>query len=260
MKNPLVSILIANYNNAKYIADCINSLKKQSYKNIEIIFFDDRSKDDSIKKIKNFKKIKIIKNKKRTKNGSFNQMKAFEKSYKLSSGKIIFLLDSDDYFHEKKIEKVVNFFIKNIDVKILFDYPLFSKNEKNLSIKKSKKIFFNKLPYIHPTSCISLRREVFEDIYKTVSIKKYPDVWIDFRICLYSKYILNNFHIINKSLTYYRQVETNISSKFKYLSESWWKRRMQAHNYLIYFLNKEKINYKKDMDYYLTKIFNFFIK
>ena len=178
MKNPLVSILIANYNNAKYIADCINSLKKQSYKNIEIIFFDDRSKDDSIKKIKNFKKIKIIKNKKRTKNGSFNQMKAFEKSYKLSSGKIIFLLDSDDYFHEKKIEKVVNFFIKNIDVKILFDYPLFSKNEKNLSIKKSKKIFFKKWPYIHPTSCISLRREVFEDIYKTVSIKKYPDVWI----------------------------------------------------------------------------------
>ena len=38
MKNPLVSILIANYNNAEYIADCINSLKRQSYKNIEIIF------------------------------------------------------------------------------------------------------------------------------------------------------------------------------------------------------------------------------
>ena len=52
MKNPLVSILIANYNNAEYIADCINSLKRQSYKNIEIIFFDDRSKDNSIKNIK----------------------------------------------------------------------------------------------------------------------------------------------------------------------------------------------------------------
>ena len=65
MKNPLVSILIANYNNAKYIADCINSLKKQEYKNIEIIFFDDNSKDDSIDEIKKYKKIKIIRNKKK---------------------------------------------------------------------------------------------------------------------------------------------------------------------------------------------------
>ena len=112
MKNPLVSILIANYNNAEYIADCINSLKRQSYKNIEIIFFDDRSKDNSIKKITNFKEVKVIKNKEKTITGSFNQMKAFKEAHKLSKGEIIFLLDSDDYFHKKKIEEVVNFLLK----------------------------------------------------------------------------------------------------------------------------------------------------
>ena len=42
------SIVIANYNNSKYIENCINSLNSQTYNNIEIIFFDDNSKDNSI--------------------------------------------------------------------------------------------------------------------------------------------------------------------------------------------------------------------
>ena len=57
-----VSVLIANYNNAKYINKCINSVLKQTYKNVEIIFIDDRSNDNSLEKVKLFKKrITIIK-------------------------------------------------------------------------------------------------------------------------------------------------------------------------------------------------------
>ena len=95
MNNPLVSVLIANYNNEIFIPECINSIRKQTYKNIEVIFFDDHSKDNSIDKIKNFTEVKIIQNKEKTKIGSFNQMKAFEEAYKLSRGEIILLLDSD---------------------------------------------------------------------------------------------------------------------------------------------------------------------
>ena len=42
------SIVIANYNNSNFIEECINSLTSQTYKNIEIIFFDDNSQDNSI--------------------------------------------------------------------------------------------------------------------------------------------------------------------------------------------------------------------
>ena len=73
------SILIANYNNQKYINKCVSSLFNQSYKNIEIIFHDDGSIDNSLLKAKKFKKINIIKNNKRGKYGSFNQMAAFPK-------------------------------------------------------------------------------------------------------------------------------------------------------------------------------------
>ena len=66
MNNPKVSILIANYNNEIFISECIDSLKKQTYKNLEVIFFDDFSKDNSINIIKNFKEVKLIQNLEKT--------------------------------------------------------------------------------------------------------------------------------------------------------------------------------------------------
>ena len=73
-----VSVLIANYNNQLHINECIDSIKKQTYQNIEIIFHDDFSTDNSIKCINQYSNIKIIKNKKRGKYGSFNQMNAYK--------------------------------------------------------------------------------------------------------------------------------------------------------------------------------------
>ncbi len=70
--NPKVSVLIANYNNSIYLDRCINSVLNQSYKNIEIIFVDDKSSDDSIQVVKKYlKKIKIIKIKKKKKKWIF---------------------------------------------------------------------------------------------------------------------------------------------------------------------------------------------
>jgi len=89
--NPLVSVIIANYNNAKYLKKCINSILFQDYKKIEIIVIDDKSKDNSSKILKIFeKKIKIIKNKKKTNIGSYNQINSYNLGFKRSKGEIIF--------------------------------------------------------------------------------------------------------------------------------------------------------------------------
>ena len=105
MKDIKVSVLIANYNNEQYLSECIDSIKKQTYQNVEIIIHDDSSSDNSIKKINKYKNIKNIKNKKRGKYGSYNQMKAYNRAFKISNGEIIFLLDSDDLFKKNKIKK-----------------------------------------------------------------------------------------------------------------------------------------------------------
>ena len=52
-------------------------------------------------------------NKKQSIYGSYNQINAYRKAFKKSSGDIIFFLDSDDLFLKNKIENIVNYFHKN---------------------------------------------------------------------------------------------------------------------------------------------------
>ena len=54
IKNIKVSVLVANFNKAKYIKRCLESLINQTFKNFEVIFFDDQSNDNSIYEAKKF--------------------------------------------------------------------------------------------------------------------------------------------------------------------------------------------------------------
>ena len=45
--NPLISIIIPVYNMEQYLDECIISVQKQTYKNLDIVLVDDGSKDRS---------------------------------------------------------------------------------------------------------------------------------------------------------------------------------------------------------------------
>tara|TARA_B100001093_G_scaffold89240_1_gene81299 strand:- start:1301 stop:2068 length:768 start_codon:yes stop_codon:yes gene_type:complete len=249
------SVVIANYNNAKFINDCINSLKLQTYDNIEIIFFDDNSKDNSIEIIEKYKDIKIIKNNFQTNFGSLNQINAFKKAIEISTGDIIFFLDSDDYFRENKIEKIVDMFSNDKNKMIIYDFPIIIKNNSEI-IKKRKKNFFKTYwGYIHPTSCISVRRNFIDKIFNKTLSKEFTNIWLDLRVILFSKY-LHTYNTIDENLTYYRQTEDNVSSNFKKFSKNWWSRRNEAHDYFFDFTIKNNLKIKKNLDFYVTKFIN----
>ena len=254
------SIVIANYNNANFIEECINSLNLQTYKNIEIIFFDDNSNDNSINIIKKFPNVKTIQNKIQTKYGSINQMNAFKKSVELSSGDIIFFLDSDDLFKKDKVKIVVNKFLSNKKISSIFDLPIHTYQNKKKIIKNKKKIISSFWPYIPPQSCIAIKKDDFRKMIKEINFSLFPDIWMDFRMAVYLKYITKNFFILEKNMTFYRQSPKMISAKFTFLSFNWWKRRSQAHAYIKYFFLKNKIKYKKNLDYLFSTFINFFIK
>ena len=256
------SVLIANYNNAKYIDKCLNSIVKQTYKNVEIIFVDDNSSDNSINVAKKYSnKIKLIKNKVKTGVGCFDQIQTFYTAFKKSTGDIIFFLDSDDYFDKKKISVFMEQFVKNKKVNILYDLPIKKFPKKNIFVKKTKtKPWDNYWPYFSPTSCITIRKKNFLQVLKLIDFKIFPDIWLDFRIGIVSIYLFNQYNFVNKNLTYYRQSEKNISSGFKHLSARWWQRRLQAHDFIKFFFKKNKIKDKKNFDYYLTVFINFFAK
>ena len=71
LESPKISITIPIYNGGKYLYYSLRSIQNQKMKEIEIIFIDDNSSDDSLKVIEEFMKedprIKLIKNKKNRK-------------------------------------------------------------------------------------------------------------------------------------------------------------------------------------------------
>ena len=61
-REPLVSVIMNCHNGAKYLKDSVESLMSQTYKNWELIFWDNKSFDSSKKIIKKFKDKKVITN------------------------------------------------------------------------------------------------------------------------------------------------------------------------------------------------------
>ena len=131
----LVSIIIPYYKKKSFFQKTIDSVKKQSYKNFEIILvYDDKSKLDLsfVKKVlKNIKNKKIIINKRNLGAGISRN-----RGILMSKGKFLSFLDADDIWKKNKLIKQIKFMKLN---KLDFSYSDYSIiNEKDSLIKKIK--------------------------------------------------------------------------------------------------------------------------
>jgi glycosyltransferase involved in cell wall biosynthesis len=115
---PLVSILINNYNYGRFLRAAIDSALDQTYPVIEVIVVDDGSTDGSDDIIKSYgnKITPILK-----RNGG--QASAFNTGFAASQGEIICLLDSDDLFKPDKVAEIVQIFQDNENIGWCF-HPL----------------------------------------------------------------------------------------------------------------------------------------
>ncbi len=104
-----VSIITALYNHEKYIRKAIESVLSQTYSDWELLIWDDGSQDQSLQIAQSYaqthpKKIKIY-----THDGAKNQgqEKTRNSAIKKASGEFLCLLDSDDFYHPEKLEKLL---------------------------------------------------------------------------------------------------------------------------------------------------------
>jgi GT2 family glycosyltransferase len=102
--NPLVSIIIVNFNGMPYLKKCFDSLQNGTYKNIEIIFVDNGSGDESIKFIKeNYPHTLIIDNK-----ANLGLSIASNRGAERAGGKYLFFYNNDTISSPDLIEILVN--------------------------------------------------------------------------------------------------------------------------------------------------------
>jgi len=103
MLNPLVTIIIVNWNGRKFLEDCLSSLSKISYRNTEVIFVDNASVDDSVEYAKKvYPKMKIIQNSK-----NLGYAEGHEEAFKKAKGELVLLLSTDTMVEKNMLDELV---------------------------------------------------------------------------------------------------------------------------------------------------------
>ena len=100
---PLVSVIIPNYNHAQYVGDAIRSVLAQTYRNYEIIVVDDGSTDNSRETVSQFDdQVQYI----YQKNAGLSA--ARNTGIKASKGSLIGVLDADDMYEPDYLSTLVS--------------------------------------------------------------------------------------------------------------------------------------------------------
>jgi glycosyltransferase involved in cell wall biosynthesis len=152
----LVSIIMTVYNGQRFLREAVESCLTQTYSNIELIIIDDGSTDNSFAIINSFKDHRIVLLLNESNKG---QSYSRNRGIKESSGQYIAIMDADDIAYKERIQKQLDYLIKN-DADICFTWADLidsqgtvtgiKKTTENNNLLKAKLLF--ECPLIHPTA------------------------------------------------------------------------------------------------------------
>ena len=251
----LVSVIIPCYNSDNYLANTLNSVLNQNYKNIEIILIDDGSIDETSKIIESFKnkdkRIRIFQQKHQGVSAARNL------GINKAKGEFITFLDSDDLYEKDKILEQVNR-LKSTNKKICYCGNKYIFNNRvvkhvyNIEGKILESYILNKM-LIHLNDWM-----ISSNLIKKNKIKFLEDVKYGEDFNFFMKILsLEEVVVVNKQLTNYFIRET--SSSFKknirinfeddYISE-----------FKGFLLKTDKSIYSEDEKVYLSNLLDRFLR
>lgn len=220
----LITVIIPVYNVEKYLNRCLESVIKQTYKNLEIICVNDGSTDKSSDILKEYakkdKRIKIVEKE----NGGLSS--ARNAGLEIAKGEFIGFIDSDDWINPTTYEKAISKMAEDIDI-VCWGANIVNEMGDNTNkaileaafqyhkIKLNGKIKLdaNALEKLPVTSWNKLFKKSIIDKHKI----RFPYGFIHEDIEFLYKYLLygNIAFVINEGLYYYVQRTNSIMSNIK---------------------------------------------
>ncbi len=205
MKNkPLISIIVPVYNVERYVLRCLDSLSCQRYKNIEIIIVDDGSTDDSGKICDEFslgeERARVF----HKKNGGLSDARNF--GIKKAKGKIIALVDSDDFVKDNYVSRMYDVMEREGSDVVICGYDKQLPREEKISGEKAA---IRLLVEQNNTDIVAwnklYKKELFEEINYPVG-EKHEDALTTYKILAKAKIV----SYLAESLYYYEEREGSI--------------------------------------------------
>lgn len=232
-----LSVVVPNYNYARFMYQRIYSILSQNYKIDELIILDDKSSDESKKvideiesKIKDYVNIRTVYNK----DNSGSAFKQWRKGFELAKSDYVWIAEADDYCEKNLIKKLMTPINKNQDIRISYSDTAFTDADGNIMLKTIKPEIdilktghwdssyvndgldeIKNYTYLNNTianvsSCI-IKRDDYSEIFEEIGKYKQAGDWV-FYLDVISR---GKVAYIDKPLNYYRIHGNNVTSTTK---------------------------------------------
>lgn len=121
MKKKKASVVVTMYNGSRFIIEQLDTLRSQTYPNIEVIIADDISKDDSVSIVRDYIENYGLQNSWRVIVNTVNKgySRNFLETCAMTTGEVIFFCDQDDKWNEDKIEIMMHTLEDHLEVNLL---------------------------------------------------------------------------------------------------------------------------------------------
>ena len=267
MEDYKVSVIIPVYKVEKYLDRCMESVVRQTYKNLEIILVDDGSPDNCPQMCDEWAKkdnrIKIIHKK------NSGQADARNQGMKISTGEYICFVDSDDYIDRTEIEKCINNAVRNSSDVVIISFNIDNGNNIipihfNLEKKYlNNEIIKEKLLSVFYTNknqglfgpCNKLYKAEFlndNNLYFDMNDIRCEDYWFNFKVFHYANVVT----FIDECLYFYFQNSSSTTHDKINISYSRWvnsRKRLLEDNYF----NEITVDYNKFYNEFLINVISY---
>jgi len=258
--SPLVSIIVSCYNHEAYIEECILSILKQTYNNIELIVIDDGSSDSSAEILEKLQQEHSFYFERQKNQGL---TKTLNKAIKMAKGKYIAPLGSDDIILPNKTAIQVDYLEKRKDIAVVGGNITCIDQDGNIKQKQRHKEYrevdfktiFKQAKLIPAAPSVMIRADVLKEIggYNTECRLEDLYLWLTITHAGYKITVLKDV------VAHYREHGSNTYKNYKFMTDS----LLQTYSYFSsepgydYIKNKTLITMflktsKKDRGYALS--------
>jgi glycosyltransferase involved in cell wall biosynthesis len=192
---PLVSVVIPCFNSGSTIAQTIDSIKDQTWLNVEIVVVDDGSDDAATQEVLNaLKGVTLLKQKNKGLPAARNA------GISIARGEYVMPLDADDWLEPKAIEKILCALHSNHRASFAYSYIKLEGEAQGVLQKNYnffEQLFLNQMPY-----CLLMPKKLWVDVggYDETMRRGYEDWEFSIRLGASGKFGL----VIPEALFHYR--------------------------------------------------------